>query len=75
MSWPWIVLLALAVALVVAAEWERVGGIVGSAVLRGVPEEVRAVLLAGSVVHVGKACVFGHCAFDLVELRGGSLNP
>jgi hypothetical protein len=29
-SWPWIVLLALAVALVVAAEWERVGGIVGS---------------------------------------------
>jgi hypothetical protein len=30
MSWPWIVLLALAVALVVAAEWDRVGGIVGS---------------------------------------------
>jgi hypothetical protein len=29
-SWPWIVLLALAVALVVAAEWERVGGVVGS---------------------------------------------
>jgi hypothetical protein len=24
-SWPWIVLLALAVALVVAAEWERLG--------------------------------------------------
>ena len=29
MSWPWIVLLALAVALVVAAEWERVGSVVG----------------------------------------------
>jgi hypothetical protein len=28
-SWPWIVLLALAVALVVAAEWDRVGGLVG----------------------------------------------
>jgi hypothetical protein len=28
-SWPWIVLLALAVALVVAAEWERMGRIVG----------------------------------------------
>jgi hypothetical protein len=29
-SWPWIVLLALAVALVVAAEWGRVSGLVGS---------------------------------------------
>jgi hypothetical protein len=29
-SWPWIVLLALAVALVVAAEWGRVGGLVGA---------------------------------------------
>jgi hypothetical protein len=28
-GWPWIVLLALAVALVVAAEWERVGAVVG----------------------------------------------
>lgn len=30
MSWPWIVLLALAVILVVAAEWTRVGGLVGA---------------------------------------------
>jgi hypothetical protein len=30
------------------------------AVLRDVPEGVRAVLLAGSLAHVGKACVFGH---------------
>ena len=29
MSWPWIVLLALAVALVVAAEWPRVSGLFG----------------------------------------------
>jgi hypothetical protein len=28
-SWPWIVLLALAVALVVAAEWRRLSGLVG----------------------------------------------
>jgi hypothetical protein len=38
----------------------KMGGIVGTAVLRGVPEDVRAILLAGSVVHVGKACTFGH---------------
>lgn len=30
MSWPWIVLLALAVALVVGAEWSRVSTLVGS---------------------------------------------
>ena len=29
MSWPWIVLLALALALVIAAEWRRVGSLVG----------------------------------------------
>jgi hypothetical protein len=28
--------------------------------LRGVPPAVRVLLLAGSLVHVGKACVFGH---------------
>ena len=26
MSWPWIVLLALAVAVVIGAEWQRLGG-------------------------------------------------
>lgn len=30
MSWPWIVLLALAVAVVVGAEWSRVGTLVGA---------------------------------------------
>ena len=30
MSWPWIVLLALGVLLVVAAEWPRVSGMVGA---------------------------------------------
>ena len=43
----------------------KLGGIVGGAVMRGVPEEVRAVLLAGSIVHVGKACVFGHGEYRL----------
>ncbi len=30
MSWPWIVLLALGILLVVAAEWPRVSGVVGA---------------------------------------------
>ena len=30
MSWPWIVLLALAVAVVIGAEWPRVGALVGA---------------------------------------------
>lgn len=30
MSWPWIVLLVLAAAVVIAAEWSRVGRVVGS---------------------------------------------
>jgi hypothetical protein len=29
-SWPWIVLLALGVLVVVAAEWPRVSGVVGA---------------------------------------------
>ena len=30
MSWPWIVLLALAAAVVVGAEWSRLGKLVGA---------------------------------------------
>ncbi len=30
MSWPWIVLLALGVLVVVAADWPRVSGVVGA---------------------------------------------
>lgn len=30
MSWPWIVLLALAAFVLVAAEWPRVAGVVGA---------------------------------------------
>ena len=30
MSWPWLVLLVLAVAVVVGAEWARVGRLVGA---------------------------------------------
>jgi hypothetical protein len=47
----------------------KLGGIVGSAVLRGVPLAVRALLLAGSIVHVGKAAVFGH---GRMEVEGAS---
>jgi hypothetical protein len=57
-------------------DWERIssrapqqrmklGGIVGSALLRGVPPDVRMLLLMGSLVHVGKACVFGHGEYRL----------
>jgi hypothetical protein len=54
------------------ANWERtsthggqrhkikLGGIIGSAVLHSVPPDILALLLAGSIVHVGKACMFGH---------------
>jgi hypothetical protein len=41
------------------------GGLLGSAVLRGVSLDLRAVLLAGSLVHVGKACVFGHGGYTV----------
>jgi len=47
----------------------KLGGIVGSARLRGVPPDVRSVLLAGSLLHVGKACVFGHGAYRLLAER------
>jgi hypothetical protein len=30
MSWPWVVLLVLAVAVVIGAEWPRVGTLVGA---------------------------------------------
>jgi hypothetical protein len=44
------------------------GGIVGSAVLRSVAPDVRTMLLAGSQVHIGKACVFGHGGYTLTPL-------
>jgi hypothetical protein len=43
----------------------KLGGLVGSAIVRGVSADVRAVLLLGSLVHVGKACVFGHGEYHL----------
>jgi hypothetical protein len=48
----------------------KLGGIVGGVVLRDVPPELRAVLLAGSLVHVGKACVFGHGAYTVQGMAG-----
>ncbi len=58
-------------------DWERsstrpnhrqsmtLGGLIGAATLRNVPRAVRALLLAASVVHAGKACVFGHGQLDV----------
>jgi hypothetical protein len=62
-------------------DWERtstrepqprkmtLGGIIGSVVLRSVPLDLRAVLLAGSLVHIGKAAVFGHGRLELADGR------
>jgi hypothetical protein len=41
------------------------GGLLGHAVLRDVPPDLRTVLLAGSLVHAGKACVFGHGGYTV----------
>jgi hypothetical protein len=61
-------------------DWERtstrggerrrmtLGGLVGTAALREVPVGVRAALLAASVLHVGKACVFGHGLVGVAHL-------
>jgi len=46
----------------------KLGGIIGSAALREVPVEVRAALLAASVLHVGKASVFGHGLVGVTHL-------
>ncbi|HEU4327846.1 MAG TPA: CRISPR system precrRNA processing endoribonuclease RAMP protein Cas6 [Roseiflexaceae bacterium] len=45
------------------------GGLTGSAVLRGVAPELRALLLIGTFTHVGKACVFGNGALRLTPIR------
>lgn len=62
-------------------DWERsstrpskrqsmvLGGLVGAATLRNVPPVVRAFLLAASVVHTGKSCVFGHGWIEVRPLR------
>ncbi|WP_322489853.1 CRISPR system precrRNA processing endoribonuclease RAMP protein Cas6 [Chloroflexus sp.] len=62
-------------------DWERtsthpskrqsmvLGGLVGAATLRNVPPVVRSFLLAASVVHAGKSCVFGHGWIEVRPLR------
>lgn len=46
----------------------KLGGLIGSALLRAVPLDVRTALLAASVLHVGKACVFGHGRVELARV-------
>ncbi|EFO79708.1 hypothetical protein OSCT_2393 [Oscillochloris trichoides DG-6] len=45
----------------------QLGGLLGHATLTGVNEALRAVLLLGSLVHVGKACVFGHGGYGVAS--------
>jgi hypothetical protein len=52
-----------------SAKKMTLGGLLGSAVLHHVPPDLRAVLLMGSLVHVGKACVFGHGEYTLQRLE------
>ncbi|MCU0490922.1 MAG: CRISPR system precrRNA processing endoribonuclease RAMP protein Cas6 [Chloroflexaceae bacterium] len=49
------------------AQKMKLGGLIGSAVLRNVPVALRTLLLAGSLVHVGKAAVFGHGGIALTS--------
>jgi hypothetical protein len=52
-----------------SAQKMTLGGLLGSVVLRDVPAELRTVLLAGSLVHVGKACVFGHGGYAVERVE------
>jgi hypothetical protein len=52
-----------------SAKKMTLGGLLGSAVLRNVSPDLRVVLLMGSLVHVGKACVFGHGEYALQRLE------
>lgn len=46
----------------------KLGGLIGTVALREVPVTVRAALLAASLLHVGKAAVFGHGRLSLAPL-------
>ncbi|WP_240695807.1 CRISPR system precrRNA processing endoribonuclease RAMP protein Cas6 [Candidatus Chloroploca sp. Khr17] len=46
----------------------KLGGLVGSASLRNVPPDVRTILLAASLMHTGKACVFGHGRLEVSHM-------
>lgn len=46
----------------------KLGGLIGTAALREVPVAVRAALVAACVLHVGKACVFGHGLMEIEAL-------
>lgn len=61
-------------------DWERtstrstqpgpmnLGGIIGSVRLRDVTPALHALLLLGSLVHVGKACTFGHGRYEIAPV-------
>lgn len=45
------------------------GGIVGTATLRGVSADLRALLALGSLVHIGKSCTFGHGSVRIAAIE------
>ncbi len=53
----------------------NLGGFVGSATYEGVTPAVRTTLLAGSLVHIGKAGVFGHGTYTVHGLSGAVIGP
>ncbi len=53
----------------------NLGGFVGSATYEDVSPAVRATLLAGSLVHIGKAGVFGHGAYTVHGSNGSVTEP
>lgn len=46
----------------------KLGGLIGSVDLHDVPNTLRALLVAGSLVHVGKNCTFGHGHYRIEHL-------
>ncbi|NJK81270.1 MAG: CRISPR system precrRNA processing endoribonuclease RAMP protein Cas6 [Chloroflexaceae bacterium] len=43
----------------------KLGGIVGTVVLDAVTSDLRALLVMGTLTHIGKACVFGHGGYTV----------
>ncbi|WP_240695850.1 CRISPR system precrRNA processing endoribonuclease RAMP protein Cas6 [Candidatus Chloroploca sp. Khr17] len=43
----------------------HLGGLVGSVILHDVPRDLRTLLVAASIIQIGKACVFGNGVIDI----------
>lgn len=49
----------------------HLGGLMGTARVHDISPALRTLLLAGSLVHVGKACVFGNGSYTVQEINNG----